>query len=135
MATPLSNAFISINSVNLSTLLRSITPSFTQEMLESTTMGDSGREKTPGLTDGSLDCEFVQSFAAGETDATLWAARGSVVPIAFRYANSAIATTNPEYQFSGVIESYSPMAGRVGDLGIATCRILISGAVTRDTTP
>lgn len=135
MALVLTNAYVNINSVNLSAFVRSVTLNFTTEQLESTSMGDSGREKTPGLTDGSVDVEFYQSFQASEVDATLWAIRSSTFAVAIRPANSTIGATNPEYQFTGVLESYTPVAGTVGQEHMAPVRILVSSAVTRDVTP
>lgn len=135
MAIVLSNARVDINGVNLSAFVRSVTLNLPTEQLESTTMGDVAREKTPGLKDASVDIVFVQSFQASEVDATLFPLRSSSFAVAIRPVNTTISATNPEYQFTGVLENYTPVAGGVGVLHEAPVRILAITDVIRDTTP
>ena len=62
---------------------------------------------------------------------------GTQVAIKIRPDAGAIATTNPEYQFNGMLEEYDPVAGGVGDLAEVTVTFRISdgAVVVRDTTP
>jgi hypothetical protein len=55
-----------------------------------------------------------------------------------RPVNAAISSSNPEYQGNAVLESYPPLVGEVGALGMATASFKPSGVncnLVRDVTP
>ena len=60
----LSNASITINSVDLSSYVTSITLSQSADSLEDTAMGDTSRSYIGGLKSGTVDIEFNADFAA-----------------------------------------------------------------------
>lgn len=113
------DATIIVNSVNLSQWCRSLTINYEAEMLDDTTMGTSGtRSNRPGLKNWSMDTEFLQDFAAGAVDATLFPLIGAVpFPIEARPTSAAASATNPKYTGNAVLETYPPVAGEVGALG------------------
>jgi hypothetical protein len=130
MATPLTNAFLSVfttSAIDLSDKVRSISPTYTREMLDETAMGSSARRNRAGLKVVSLDVEFNWDSTL---DALLWsrieATSGSA--IVFRADKAAKSGTNPEYTFTGVVESYPVMGQAVGDLHTASVTILNQGA-------
>lgn len=134
------NAYVSINSVDLSNHVKSITLNYEAELLDDTVMGTAGtRSNKPGLLNWSLEVEFLQDYDAASVDATLFALVGAAAfPVAVRPVNGAIAATNPEYQGQAVVESYPPLLGEVGALGTATVMFKPSGTncnLVRDTTP
>lgn len=111
----LTNAYVSINSVNLSSFVKSVTLSYKSEMQDDTAMGDSARSRIGSLKDWSLSVEFFQDYAAGAVDATLFSIVGSVVPIEIRGANTTVSATNPKYTGNAILETYQPVGGSVGD--------------------
>jgi hypothetical protein len=134
------NAYVSINSVDVSAHVKSITLNYEAELLDDTVMGTAGtRSNFPGLKNWSLEVNFLQDYDAGSVDATLFALVGAAAfPVAVRAVNSAISTSNPEYQGPAVVESYPPLTGEVGALATATVMFKPAGVncnLVRDVTP
>jgi hypothetical protein len=111
----LTNAHVSINSVNLSAFVKSVTLSYKSEMQDDTAMGDAARSRIGSLKDWSLSVEFFQDYAASAVDATLFSIVGSVVPIEIRGVNTSVSATNPKYTGNAILETYQPVGGSVGD--------------------
>jgi hypothetical protein len=107
---------IEVNSVVLSAFNRGFTLPIEFDELDDTAMGDTGRSRLAGLEDGSLSADWNQDFAASATDATIAAARGTVVACKARPTSAAISATNPEYVGSYLVSKYSPFSASVGDL-------------------
>ena len=129
----LTNAFVSINSVNLSQFVKTVTLSYKSEMQDDTAMGDSARSRIGSLKDYTLSIEFFQSYAASAVDATLFNIVGSVVPIEIRGSASAASATNPKYTGNAILETYQPVGGSVGDNLMAPVTMSGVGALTRAT--
>ena len=129
----LTNAFVSINSVNLSQFVKSVSISYKSEMQDDTAMGDTARSRIGSLKDYSLSIEFFQDYAAGAVDATLFGIVGSVVPIEVRGSAAAASATNPKYTGSAILETYQPVGGSVGDNLMAPISMSGVGALTRAT--
>jgi hypothetical protein len=133
----LTNEYVLFNAVELSDHARAATLTAEGEQLDSTTFGPNGwRTYIMGLKGGSVAIEFLDDFASGSVDATIWSAFNTGTPIAFamRPVNTTIATTNPEFQFNLLPNQYS-LGGSLGELAGKTLTFPITGAVTRDTTP
>lgn len=132
----LTNEYITFNAVDLSDHGKAGTITAEGEQLDSTTFGDSWREYIMGLKGGSVAIEFLDDFASGSVDATIWAAfaAGTAVAVAIRPVNAAISTTNPEYQFNVLPNQWS-LGGSIGELAGKQLTFPITGAITRDTTP
>ena len=129
----LTNAFVSINSVNLSQFVKSVSISYKSEMQDDTAMGDTARSRIGSLKDYTLSIEFFQDFAAGAVDATLFGIVGSVVAIEVRGSAAAASATNPKYTGSAILETYQPVGGSVGDNLMAPVSMSGVGALTRAT--
>lgn len=128
------DAFVSINSVDLSDHVRSVTLNYAAEMLDETAMGATTRTRKGGLKDWSLEVEFNQDFAASEVDVTLFSLVGTTFTVIVRPDNSeGVGTTNPNYTGTGILESYPPLAGAVGDLHTTSITIQSAGALSRAT--
>lgn len=134
MARALVNAHVTLNGVNLSTHVKSVTLNTSVDLLDATAMGDTHRERLTGIKDWSVDLVFHQSFSAAEVDATLWAvyAAGGVTIIVRPDAGS-VSTTNPNYTGTVILENYSPIAGSVGENHEAPVRLMGHGTLTRAT--
>ena len=130
----LTDVFLSVNGVDLSNDVQSVSLNYEAEEQDSTTMGDDTREALGGLKNWSMDVSFAQDFASGQVDATLFSIVGSQVAIILRADNTAgVGATNPNYTGSGLITSYSPIGNSVGDLAVAPVTIKSAGTLTRAT--
>ncbi len=100
----LDDAFLSINSVDLSAHVQSVTLNYEAEGQDCTTMGDDTREMLGGLKVWSIDVTFVQDFASNLVDATLFGIVGSQVACILRpVKGTVVGATNPNYTGTGLI--------------------------------
>ena len=132
----LTDAHVSINSVDLSDHVRSVTLEYEAEILDKSAMGvGSTRTHIAGLLNWSVQVEFNQDFANGEVDSTLFGLMGAAAfPIAIRpVKSSGISTSNPEYQGDAVLESYTPLGNSVGELATTPAQFRAASALVRDT--
>lgn len=135
----LRDAFVSINAVDLSDHVSSVTLPISYEAQDATVMGDTAmRRLSGGIQEASVEIEFRQDFATSKVDATLNALLGVQTAIKVRKSKTdAISATNPEYQFNGTLFEYTPVGGGVGELHNTSVTFQISDgvAVVRDVTP
>jgi hypothetical protein len=127
------DALLTVNSIDLSDHVKSLTLNYEAEMLDDTVMGTSGtRSSKPGLKNWSLEVEFTQDFAAGSVDATLFPLIGAAsFPVTAKAVKgSATSATNPMYSGNAVLENYSPIAGEVGTLGMTSCTFRAGGGAS-----
>ena len=129
----LQNAFVSIDGTDLSDHVRSVTLNYSAEMQDQTAMGDDTRESIGGLKQWSMDVEFNQDYAASEVDATMFGIVGTTVAIILRPDTGAVSATNPQFTGNGVIESYPPIGGAVGDVHTTSVTIQSAGTLARAT--
>jgi len=124
----LTNAYVAVNAVDISSSVKSVTLNYSKEELDDTVMGDTGRSRAGGLADWTLELELINDFADDAMDEDLFALVGTTFAIAVRPVNTTISTSNPEYQGTGFLGEYAPISGAVGDL--ATTKITIKAAGT-----
>lgn len=124
------DAMLTVNGIDLSDHVKSLTLNYEAEMLDDTVMGTSGtRSSKPGLKNWSLEVEFTQDFDAGSVDETLFPLIGAdSFPVTARAVKAlAVSATNPQYSGNAVLENYSPIAGEVGTLGMTSCTFRAGG--------
>lgn len=129
----LTNAFVSLNAVNLSAFVRSVTLNYAAELQDDTAMGDSARSRIGGLKDWSIQIEFFQDYAAGAVDASLFSLVGTTFAVEVRHSGAAASATNPKYTGTGILESYQPVGGAVGENLMAPVVVQGVGSLTRAT--
>lgn len=130
----LTNEYITINGVDLSDHVISAVLNYNSDLVDSTAMGTSGtRARLGGLKDWSVSIEFQQDYAAGKVDATLFPLVGSTFTVAVKPVNAATSATNPQFSGTGILESYSPVGGGVGDLHRSPVTIQAAGTLSRAT--
>ncbi len=112
----LSNASVTINSVDLSSYVTSITLSQSADSIEDTAMGDSARSYIGGLTAGTVDITFNADFAAAKTEATVYPLVGTTTTVVVKPVNASVSATNPSYTFTAVVTEWPSVEGSVGDL-------------------
>ena len=110
------NPYCSINSVDLSEYVQSITINGTVDDVEITAGGDEAKARGFGFKDWTASITFRQDFAASKVDATLWPLLGTSFAVEFRAHNTTVGAGNPKFTSAGGgLFSYSPLEGSVGD--------------------
>lgn len=128
------DCFVSLGGTDMSAYVKSVTLNYAAEMLDDTAMGDTTRVNLGGLKNWSVEVEFNQDFTDNELDEDLFALVGASTAVVIRPVKSTVVGTgNPNYTGTGVMESYTPISGSVGDLLPASCVIQSAGTLTRAT--
>jgi hypothetical protein len=60
---------------------------------------------------------------------------GTVAAVTLKQTGDAVSASNPEFQFSVLVDNFTDINGDVSALGTADCTWPVSGAIVRDTTP
>lgn len=129
----LTDASVTINSVDLSDHVASVTLDITADEIEETAFGQTFKSRLGGLKDGSLSIDFHQDFAASEVDATLWPLLGTVTTFELKPTSGAVSSTNPKYSGSVLVNQHQPVANGVGELASFSVSFPTSGTITRAT--
>lgn len=130
----LTDVFVSINSVDLSDHVKSITLDYGAAIQDKTAMSETTMSKLAGLKDWSASIEFHQDFAASEVDATLFSLVGAAAfAVIIRPTSSAVSSTNPNFTGNALLESYPPLSGNVGDVAATSITLQGDGDLTRAT--
>ena len=128
-----SDASVTINSVDLSDHVKSVSINYGAENPGDTNMGDTTQIAIGGLFTWSIDVEFSQDYAASKVDATLFSLVGSTTTILITPVSGAVSSTNPSFTGTGMLESYTGITGSVGDLATATATFVNAGTLVRAT--
>jgi hypothetical protein len=114
----ITNAFVSVNGVDLSDHTVKITTADSRDKLDITAMGATSKVYTKGLGDASVTITFLQDTAAGKVHATLSPLIASATPftLELRQVNAARSATNPAFLMTALIYSYPFMDVSVGDV-------------------
>jgi len=126
------DAYLVINSVNLSDHVKSVSLTVDGAVLDSTAMSDTWNESIGGLKSGSLAVTFNEDFASSSVNATLWPLLNTVTTFELRPTSAAVSATNPKWTGS-VHVSQLAVGGAIGELGAVSATWPTSGAVTRAT--
>ena len=130
----LTNAYVTINSVNLSDHIASITLTTTDDVIETTAFGSSARTRVGGLADNSVALEFHQDYAASSVEATINGSPslvGTVTAVVVKPNGSTTAADNPSYSFNALVSEWTPLNGAVGELATASVTWPIDGNITK----
>lgn len=131
----LKNASVTVNSVDLSDHVKQVTLNYSAESIEDTAMGATFKSRVAGLKDWSVDVEFYQDYAASEVDATLFPLVGAAAfAIIVKPDAGATSATNPAYSGNVLLPEYTPVAGSVGEISMASVTFEADGILTRATT-
>jgi hypothetical protein len=132
----LTDAKVTINGVNLSDHIASITLNESADVVETTAFSNTAKTRVAGLRDNSVTLEFHQDFASSSVEATINGTSslvGTVTSIVVQPTSSAVGATNPTYSFSALVAEWTPLNGAVGELSTASVTWPISGAITKAT--
>lgn len=114
------DASVKINTVDLSDHVKSVKLNYSAELQEATAMGNLSKARKGGLKDWSVEIEFFQDYSAGKVDATIFPLVG--VQTAFELIpvkSVAVSATNKRHTGNGIISTYPPYTGSVGEMGMA----------------
>ena len=125
---------------DLSDHVASVSISSTWDAVETTAFGggnvpSAARTRQAGLVDNAVTLDFHQDFAAGEVEATIYPALGTIAALRISPTTGAISASNPEYQFNALLSEWTPLNGAVGELATASVTWPITGAIVKDVTP
>jgi len=121
----LSNPSVTVNSVDLRDQCTSATLNYVYEQLETTAFGDTARKfgasTVTSLQNNSVEVELYQSYAASETEATIYGLVGIQTTIVVAPATGTATATNPIYTLTGAyLESHTPINASLGELSTIT---------------
>ena len=120
---------VTVNSVDLSDHVTSITINRTFDELEVTAMGDSGHKFVKGLEASSITIDFLNDTATGEVLQTLQAAWGTSVPVIIKQTSAAVSATNPSYTMTCLVNNTTDVNGSVADLGTQSVTWNVNGTI------
>ena len=129
----LNDASVTINSVDLSSYVPSVTLSQSADSLETTAMGDTARTFIGGLTNGTVDIDFNADFAASKTEATIFPLVGTTTAVVVKPVDASVSATNPSYTFNVVVTEWDTLNGSIGELATHSVSWQIAGAITKAT--
>ena len=131
----LSNPVVTINSVALTDQCTSATVNYVYEQLETTSFGDTARKyggaAVTSLQNNSIEVELYQSYAAGETEATIFGLVGITCNVVVAPASGTATATNPIYTLTGCyLESHTPINASLGELSVISL-VFAGGNLTK----
>ena len=130
MAVYLSNAVsVTVDSVDLSSLISSATINRSFDELEITAMGDSGHRFVKGLEASSLTLELFNDPESSKTLQKLNSTWGTSVTVVIKQTSAAVSATNPSYTMSCLINNITPVNGAVGDLSTQSVTWNVNGTI------
>jgi len=134
----LSSPALTINSVNLTDQATSAVLTFDYDQLETTTFGDVARKfgasTVTSLQNNTFEVELFQSYAASETEATIFGLTGIQTTITISPTAAGLVTpsaTEPKYTLTGCyLASHTPINATLGELSTITLTFA-GGALTK----
>lgn len=137
MATFLGNGVqLTVNSVDLSTYVSSVTISQEFDQLEVTAMGDGGHKYIAGLENSSISIDFNADFAASKVNQTIGGATagngliGTTTTVTIKPAAGATSASNPLFTATCLISQW-PQVYNVGELATISVTWPVSGTIAK----
>ena len=133
----LSNPSLTINSVDLQDQCTSAVINYVLEQLETTSFGDTARKfggsTVTSLQNNTIEVELYQSYAASETEATIFGLVGIQTTLVLKPTSAAVSATNPSYTLTGAyLSAHTPINASLGELSTLTLTFA-GGALTKAT--
>jgi hypothetical protein len=120
---------VTVNAVDLSDHVTSVTLNRAFNELDVTAMGDGGVKRIKGLEDSNVVIDFLNDTATGEVLQTLQAAWGTNVTVTLKTTSAATSATNPLYTFTALVNNTTDINGAVGDLSTQSVTWNVSGTI------
>jgi hypothetical protein len=130
MAVFLNNGVVlTVNAVDLSDHVTSITINRNFQELAVTAMGDSGVKAVKGLEESSITIDFLNDTASAEVLQTLQAVWGTSTTVTVKQTSAATSATNPLYTMTCLVNGTTDINGAVGDLGMQSVTWNVNGTI------
>lgn len=130
----LNQATLTVDSVDFSDQVSTITVTESYEALESTAFGDTARKFVKGLGNHEISATLMIAYGTSEVEEKFNSLVGTTFNVVVTPTTSATpGTSNPAYTLTGgYLESVTPVAGGVGELPTMDV-VFRGGALTRAT--
>ena len=125
------NPAITINSVDLSDHIGSVSLNATRAEVPTTAFGDTAVTRVAGLGDNSITLSFHEDFASSEVHQTVYPLIGSTTTVTVKPVNGTTATDNPSFSMTVLVTEWPILNGSVGDLATADVTWPVSGLITK----
>jgi hypothetical protein len=130
----LTNAYVTVNSVDVSDHVASVTLNSSIDVVETTAFSTTAaRTRIGGLADNSITLEFHQDYASGSIEATVYPLLGTTTSVVVKPNGSTTSASNPAYTSTVLVSEWTPLNGAVGELATASVTWPVSGAITKTT--
>jgi hypothetical protein len=130
MAVYLANTgILTVNAVDLSTLVSSVTINRAFDELEVTALGDGGHRFVKGLEASSITIDFFNDADTSKTLQTLQSRWGQNTTVTFKQSSGAVSASNPLYTMTCLVNNTTPVNGAVGDLSTQSVTWNVSGEI------
>ncbi len=130
MSVYLSNGVsVVVDSVDLSSLVSSVTINRSFVELEVTAMGDGGHKFVKGLEASSVTIDFFNDNDTSKTLQKLNSIWGQNKTVVIKQTSAAVSATNPSYTMTCLINNTTPVNGAVGDLSTQSVTWNVSGEI------
>ena len=137
MATFLANgAVVTVNAVDLSTYVSSVTIGQSFDTLEVTAMGDSGHKQIAGLENSTISIDFMADFATSKVNQTINGATagnglvGSTTVVTVKPKAGATGADNPLYTMTCLVTEW-PQVYNVSELATISVTWPVNGSVVK----
>ena len=128
----LTNAYVTVNSVDVSAFVASVTLNSSIDVVETTAFSTTAaRTRIGGLADNSISLEFHQDYATSSIEATIYPLLGTTTTVVVKPNGSSTSSTNPSYTATVLVAEWTPLNGAVGELASASVTWPVSGAITK----
>jgi hypothetical protein len=115
--TYLTNPSVTVGTVDFTDQCTSLELTYERESEDVTAFGDGSRKFVGKLFNNSVTMTLFLSYGAGEVEATLEGILGLTTNLVIKAGQGNPSATNPQYTLTGAyLESFTPIAGSVGDL-------------------
>jgi hypothetical protein len=130
MAVYLANTgVLTVNAVDLSSLVTSVTINRAFDELEVTSLGDQGHRMVKGLEASSISIDFINDADTAKTLQTLQTTWGTNTVVTFKQSSGITAPSNPLYTMTCLINNTTPVNGAVADLSTQSVTWNVSGTI------
>lgn len=129
----LTNPEITVNSVDLSSAISSVTVTESFAEVATTAFGDTAVTRIAGLGDHSVSLDFHEDFDASQVHATIADLVGSTTTVTVKPVNTTTSATNPSFSMTVLCTEWPLLNGSVGELASASVTWPVSGSITTAT--
>ena len=122
---------LTVDGVDLSDFVQSVTLNWNANELDVTAMGDTGIRRIKGLEDNSISVDFLNDNATSAVLQTLCDNFGENVTVTVKNTSAATSASNPLFTMTCLINGITPVNGAVGDVSTQSVTWNVSGAIAK----